>query len=182
MNQIIVFRYGHRLERDKRITTHCALVGRAFSAEKMIYCGQEDPNIQKNVEGINKRFGGNFAVEYVKNWQKKLEELKKEYTIVHLTMYGLELNDFISENNKKKSTGNICIVVGSEKVPPFVYQIADYNVSVTNQPHSEVAALAICLDRLNPDYLKKSFVDKHFKNGLLCIKPNNKGKTVLPNK
>ena len=34
-------------------------------------------------------------------------------------------------------------------VPGDLYGVADYNVSVTNQPHSEVAALAIFLDRYN---------------------------------
>ncbi|MCK7488956.1 MAG: hypothetical protein MZU79_00960 [Anaerotruncus sp.] len=40
------------------------------------------------------------------------------------------------------------IVVGAEKVPPEIYQLADWNVAVGNQPHSEVAALAITLDRI----------------------------------
>jgi len=33
-----------------------------------------------------------------------------------------------------------------------VYQAADCNVAVGHQPHSEVAALALLLDRLNPDW------------------------------
>jgi tRNA (cytidine56-2'-O)-methyltransferase len=42
----------------------------------------------------------------------------------------------------------LLVVVGSEKVPFEVYEHADWNVGVTNQPHSEVAALAVFLDRL----------------------------------
>ena len=33
---IIVLRIGHRIGRDKRITTHVALVARAFGANKII--------------------------------------------------------------------------------------------------------------------------------------------------
>ena len=39
-------------------------------------------------------------------------------------------------------------IVGSQKVPFEVYGTADWNVAVTNQPHSEVAGLAVFLDRL----------------------------------
>jgi tRNA (cytidine56-2'-O)-methyltransferase len=42
----------------------------------------------------------------------------------------------------------LLIVVGSQKVPFEVYDAADWNVAVTNQPHSEVAGLAVFLDRL----------------------------------
>jgi predicted SpoU family rRNA methylase len=37
MVEIVVFRYGHRLERDKRTTTHCALVARVLGAKEIIY-------------------------------------------------------------------------------------------------------------------------------------------------
>jgi tRNA (cytidine56-2'-O)-methyltransferase len=40
------------------------------------------------------------------------------------------------------------VVVGAEKVPPDLYRLADYNVAVTNQPHSEIAALSVFLDHL----------------------------------
>ena len=42
----------------------------------------------------------------------------------------------------------LLVVVGSQKVPFEVYDVADWNVGVTNQPHSEVAGLAVFLDRL----------------------------------
>jgi tRNA (cytidine56-2'-O)-methyltransferase len=177
--KIILFRYGHRLERDKRITTHCGLVARAFGAEKMIYSGQEDPNIINNVSSINKRFGSDFEVEYIRNWRRKLDELKKDYIIVHLTMYGLALNDFVTEITKREDLKKgIVLVVGSQKVPTEVYDIADYNISVTNQPHSEVAALAIVLDRLNPKYLTKTFEKKRFGDGRVSITPSNRRKMV----
>ncbi|HIQ55257.1 MAG TPA: tRNA (cytidine(56)-2'-O)-methyltransferase, partial [Pyrodictium sp.] len=67
------------------------------------------------------------------------------------------------------------IVVGAEKVPPFFYEIADYNVAIGNQPHSEVAALAIFLDRL---YEGKE-LHVHFEDAKLKIIPSRKGKHVV---
>jgi tRNA (cytidine56-2'-O)-methyltransferase len=68
------------------------------------------------------------------------------------------------------------IVVGAEKVPPEIYELADFNVAVTNQPHSEVAALAIALDRLQA-ILGKEALKTEFK-GKLEIIPSRKGKKV----
>jgi tRNA (cytidine56-2'-O)-methyltransferase len=45
-------------------------------------------------------------------------------------------------------------------VPFDIYERADYNVGVTNQPHSEVAGLAVFLDRLfEGEELEREWVD-----------------------
>ena len=59
------------------------------------------------------------------------------------------------------------IVVGAEKVPGDVYGLADYNVAVGNQPHSEIAALALFMDKLQEG---KSLMHE-FKGGELKIIP-----------
>jgi tRNA (cytidine56-2'-O)-methyltransferase len=70
---------------------------------------------------------------------------------------------------------DLLIVVGAEKVPPEVYQAADFNISVGNQPHSEVAALAILLDRLAQG---KEF-SKEFEGGNIKVLPCERGKRVV---
>ena len=40
----------------------------------------------------------------------------------------------------------VMVVVGGTKVPTEVFQISHVNISVGNQPHSEVSALAVFLD------------------------------------
>ena len=65
-------------------------------------------------------------------------------TVVHLTMYGENLPHAIGRLESEK----LMVVVGAEKVPPDLYRLADYNVAVTNQPHSEIAALSVFLDHL----------------------------------
>jgi tRNA (cytidine56-2'-O)-methyltransferase len=69
------------------------------------------------------------------------------------------------------------IIVGAEKVPPELYGLADWNIAVGNQPHSEVAALAITLDRLHAasgnDALRT-----HFPGAKCEIIPQRAGKEV----
>jgi len=168
---IAVLRIGHRIGRDKRITTHVALVARAFGADKILI-DTVDKKIMETIRSTCARFGGNFEIETGIDKKKILKEWKG--VIVHLTMYGEKLENCIKKIDKKK---NLLIVVGAEKVPPFVYEMADFNVSVGNQPHSEVAALAIFLDRYNKGlWQRKKFYGK------LEILPSNKGKKVISNK
>jgi len=165
---ITVLRIGHRIARDKRITTHVALVARAFGADKIII-DTEDKKIKQTLNSTIKRFGGNFQIEtgidkkkIIKNW---------EGNIVHLTMYGDELEKSIKKIDKNK---DLLVIVGAEKVPPIIYEKADYNISVGNQPHSEVAALAVFLDK----YTNGSWKNKKF-NGKIQIQPSNRGKKVI---
>jgi len=162
---IEILRLGHRIVRDKRISTHLALVGRAFGADKFILCGQKDDVILKTVNSVVSRFGGSYEIVYEKDYIKYLKEKKKKgFKIVHLTMYGLSF-----KKNIKKLKGDFVLVLGGEKVPPEIYELADYNLSVTNQPHSEVAALGVFLDNYFSGEYKKF-------DGKIRIKPSVKGK------
>ena len=167
---ITILRIGHRIARDKRITTHVALVARAFGADEILI-DTFDQKIKENIESTMNRFGGNFKIETGVKPKNIIKNFKG--TIVHLTMYGDTLDSSISNIDKKR---NLLVIVGAEKVPPYIYEAADFNVSIGNQPHSEVAALAIFLDR----YTKGSWIDKKF-NGKIQIQPSNKGKIVLSN-
>jgi tRNA (cytidine56-2'-O)-methyltransferase len=68
----------------------------------------------------------------------------------------------------------LVIVVGSEKVPREMYELADWNVSVTSQPHSEVAALAVFLH----EFLQGKELDKKFTKSQVKITPQARGKRV----
>ena len=165
---ITILRIGHRIQRDKRITTHCALVARAFGADKILI-DTLDKKIEKTVLSTCSRFGGNFEIKTGVKSKKIINEWKGP--IVHLTMYGEKLEESLKKIDKKK---DILVIVGAEKVPGYIYELADFNISVGNQPHSEVAALAVFLDR----FTKGKWVDKKF-NGKLEILPCDKGKKVI---
>ena len=51
--KVSVLRIGHRLLRDDRITTHAALVSRAFGSDK-IYMTEVDNSIKETLEGVVK--------------------------------------------------------------------------------------------------------------------------------
>lgn len=173
MKRIVVLRIGHRALRDKRITTHVGLTARAFGAEGMLLAS-DDRNIVSSIERISNRWGGDFYVKNDVKLRAEINRWKKEGgMVVHLTMYGLNLSDV--QEKLKHDGRDIMIIIGAEKVPPEVYELADYNIAVGNQPHSEVAALAILFDRISEtDILKHSF-----KGGELEIEPCNRGKTVI---
>jgi tRNA (cytidine56-2'-O)-methyltransferase len=69
------------------------------------------------------------------------------------------------------------VVVGAEKVPFEVYELADWNVAVGNQPHSEVAAVAVTLDRIAED----EPLENEFKDAQLHVVPMDRGKKVIEN-
>ena len=146
---ITVLRIGHRPARDKRITTHICLTARAFLADKVLV-DFKDSDLEATINGVTGRFGGSFSIKSGVNWRSFLKETGS--LKIHLTMYGMNLNacmEKIEEAHLKNP--DMVIIVGAEKVPGEIYGLADFNVSITNQPHSEVAALALFLDRLNHD-------------------------------
>jgi len=165
---ITVLRIGHRISRDKRITTHVALVARAFGADNILI-DTKDKKIEETIRSICNRFGGNFKIETGVDKRKIIRDWTG--TVVHLTMYGQKLEKSINLIDKNK---DLLIIVGAEKVPSEMYQMADFNISIGNQPHSEVAALSIFLDRYTDGLWQK----KKFK-GKIEILPCNRGKKVI---
>lgn len=144
-----ILRIGQRPVRDDRVTTHVALVSRALGASR-IYMTEANPGIGEAVQGINRRWGGRFEVTYVDRWRPVLRRKKEQkYLIIHLTMYGESVNDLQPALQRHLRNGqSMLIVVGAKKVPRDIYDLADYNVSVGGQPHSEIGALAVLLDRI----------------------------------
>ena len=168
---IEVVRIGQRVVRDDRVTTHVALVSRAFGAEK-IFMTEVNPEIKDTLEKINNTWGGNFIVEFIDNWKSVVKNKKKEgFKIIHLSMYGEKINDI---QEKLRIERKMLVVVGAEKVPREIYELADYNIGVGSQPHSEISALAILLDRIqNGEQFEKVFSDAKRK-----IIPTKNGKNV----
>ena len=153
---IRVLRLGHRAGRDDRISTHVGLTARQWGADEIVYSGQHDSSMMESVEDIVDRWGGSFEVSYTEEWKKEIKEF--EGLSVHLTMYGEKINEKI-EDIKTEFEEDLLIVVGAEKVPRWAYTEVDYNISVGNQPHSEIAALAVFMDRIQDGEIKEGFED-----------------------
>ncbi|AFK18899.1 tRNA (cytidine(56)-2'-O)-methyltransferase [Haloferax mediterranei ATCC 33500] len=171
--EVAVLRYGHRPGRDDRMTTHVGLTARALGADRVILPDNAGHSMD-TVEDITGRFGGPFSVELteglngvIRNWDGK---------IVHLTMYGERVQDVEGDIREAHAEEPLLVVVGGEKVPFEVYDEADWNVGVTNQPHSEVAGLAVFLDRL----FDGRELDREWEDAENRVVPMATGKKVVP--
>ncbi|AEH37161.1 tRNA (cytidine(56)-2'-O)-methyltransferase [Halopiger xanaduensis] len=186
---VAVLRLGHRPGRDDRMTTHVGLTARALGADRVWFPDNAGQSLE-TVADITDRFGGPFEAELtdspkalIRNWEGR---------VVHLTMYGERVQDVEDDIRAARSNGDesesdvdsegddegepLLIVVGSEKVPFDVYEEADWNVGVTNQPHSEVAGLAVFLDRL----FEGRELEQEWEGADRTVIPMETGKRVEP--
>jgi tRNA (cytidine56-2'-O)-methyltransferase len=170
--EVVVLRLGHRPGRDDRMTTHIGLTARALGADRAVLVG-DTSQAAETVSDITDRFGGPFEVEVTDSWRPLLEGWSG--TVVHLTMYGERVRDVEGEIRERHADGEpLLVVVGSQKVPFDAYEAADWNVGVTNQPHSEVAALAVFLDRL----FEGRELDREWTDAERRVVPRETGKRV----
>jgi tRNA (cytidine56-2'-O)-methyltransferase len=174
MKNIVLLRLGHRPERDKRITTHVGLTARLLGAEGMLLAS-DDPGIVQTLDDVVRRWGGNFYIKNNVNFRQEIRDWKAAGgKVCHLSMYGVNLPKVVVE---LKQCDRLMIVVGAEKVPPEIYQLADWNIAVGSQPHSEVAAVAITMDRIADG----ESLEREFYGAELTIVPTEKGKKVIEN-
>lgn len=148
MGEVTVLRLGHRVAHDRRISTHVCLTARAYGADRIVFPDAAS-EVRSTVEDITERFGGSFAVEETSSWRPLIRD--HEGPSVHLTMYGQRHDEVLEELDTDE---DLLVIVGAEKVPADVYDLATHNVAVGNQPHSEVAALGTILHEFcGPDVL-----------------------------
>ncbi|WP_049938087.1 tRNA (cytidine(56)-2'-O)-methyltransferase [Haloplanus natans] len=169
--EVVVLRLGHRPGRDDRMTTHVALTARALGADRAVLVG-EATQAGETVTDITDRFGGPFEVTVTDSYRPLLRDW--EGTVVHLTMYGEPVEDVTPTIRERHRSEPLLLVVGAGKVDFEVYDRADWNVGVTNQPHSEVAALAVFLDRL----FDGRELDREWENAKRRVIPQATGKRV----
>ena len=129
--------------------------------------------MESTIRDVTNRFGGPFEVQSGKPWKQALRDWRtRGGRVVHLTAYGLPLPKMLPEI--QDTDKDLLVVVGSEKMPGEIFKLADWNVSVTNQPMSEVAALAIFLD-----WFKEHREFEHeFSKAQVQIVPSRSGKEI----
>jgi tRNA (cytidine56-2'-O)-methyltransferase len=178
--QIVVLRWGHRPQRDVRLTTHVALTARALCASGFVLSDTQDSHIQETVLKITRRWGGTFSFKMGTPWKKAIAEWKANGgVVVHLTAYGENIQTSDVLGRIKALNKDVLLLVGSQKVPGDFYssEVSDFNVAVGNQPHSECSALAIFLDR----YFEGKELGKTFVKARIEIVPKERGKEIKTN-
>jgi len=174
---VVILRWGHRYQRDARLTTHVALTARALGAAGFVLSDTVDEKIKETVEKITKSWGGNFFFEMATPWKRVVKDWKDNGgVVVHLTAYGENIQSSHVLEEIRDSRKDVLVIVGSQKVPRDFYmsEVSDFNVAVGNQPHSECAALAIFLDR----FFKGKTLEKPFENAKTRIIPQKRGKKI----
>lgn len=172
--KVVVLRMGHRVPRDQRVTTHVCLTARAFGADGVIVSDVVDKALEKTIRKVVDTWGGPFFIETGPPWRKVVKEwLAGGGEVVHLTQYGMPLIDVIDEI--RSSGKDKLVVVGAKKQPKEIYEAATYNVSITNQPHSEVAALCLFLHYL----WEGAEFRREFEDAKLKVIPQARGKKVV---
>ena len=134
-----------------------------------------DEHLKKSVEKVTKSWGGDFRFEMGTPWKNAVKDWKmKGGLVVHLTIYGENIQSSDALSRIKTSGKNVLLLVGSQKVPPefFSAEVSDFNVAVGNQPHSECAAVAVFLDR----FFQGKELSKDFGNAKVRVVPQERGK------
>jgi len=155
------------------MTTHVGLTARALGADRVVLPANAGQSLE-TVRDITARFGGPFTAELDDEPKATIRDFAG--VVVHLTMYGERVQDVGEAVRAAHRESSLLVVVGGEKVPFEVYDRADFNVAVTNQPHSEVAGLAVFLDRL----FAGRELDREWTNADRVVLPEDTGKTVVP--
>ena len=175
--EVVVLRWGHRPQRDVRLTTHVALTSRALGASGFVLSDVSDEHLKMTVEKIVVQWGGSFSFAMGAKWKNVVRDWRGGGgVVVHLTAYGENVQTSDVLERIRKTGKKVLVLVGSQKVPREFYSgdFSDFNVAVGNQPHSECAALAIFLDRF---FLGES-LGKPFENAKLHIVPQVRGKKI----
>jgi tRNA (cytidine56-2'-O)-methyltransferase len=173
--EIVVLRWGHRPHRDARLTSHVALAARAFGASGFLLSDTTDEHLKATVEKVTKTWGGDFRFDMGVPWKEAVTEWRaKGGIVVHLTIYGENIQTSNVLNRIRDCGKSLLLLVGSQKVPPefFSAEVSDFNVSIGNQPHSECAAVAVFLDRL----FKGNELSKGFADAKIRVVPQERGK------
>lgn len=181
MPEIVVLRWGHRPQRDVRLTTHVALTARALGASGLVLTDIEAKEIKENIENVTKDWGGQFFLKTGKPWKEVVKDWKtKGGIVIHLTAYGENIETSDVFQRIKACRKDILIIVGGQKVPRefFSEDVCDFNVGIGNQPHSECASLAVFLDR----FFEGKELTKSFESAKIRIIPQKRGKKIVENR
>ncbi len=143
------------------------LVSRAFGASNITIISPGRINTEqliKKCNKINRDWGGKVAISFSNDINKFIKS-KKNYIKIYLTRYGTPIKkvEYIIKTYK-----NILLMLSMEEHEKRLYKIADFKISITNQPHSSEAAIAIFLH----NFYNGRELAIHFENARYKIAPS----------
>jgi tRNA (cytidine56-2'-O)-methyltransferase len=146
------------------------LTARALGASEIIFAAKRNARLVRYISTLERKWGGRFRVNFTNNYTEALRK-SMNYKKVYLTRYGMPLNKLTYVLNTYK---NIMLIVSPASSSPKLHGIADFNVSVTDQPHCSSAAIAIFLH----DFYRGRELAIHFENAKYKVMPKEHGVSV----
>jgi tRNA (cytidine56-2'-O)-methyltransferase len=146
------------------------LTARALGASEMIFTTKRDARLVRYISALERKWGGKFRVDFVKDYRTALKN-SMNYKKVYLTRYGVPLHKLTYMLNTYK---NIMLIVSPISTSPKLHNLADFNVSVTDQPHCSSAAIAVFLH----EFYRGRELAVHFENAKYKVLPKEHGVSV----
>jgi tRNA (cytidine56-2'-O)-methyltransferase len=109
-------------------------------------------------------------VQFAKNYKEVLKSAAK-YPKLYLTRYGIPLQD---KSYTLKTYKNLLLIVTLKEEVKAIHDLADFNISISSQPHCSAAAIAIFLH----DFYNGRELAMHFENAQMKLIPKEHGVEV----
>ena len=149
------------------------MVARAFGASTITFC-PEDKSIMRKLsrkcKALNRDWGGAFSFSFTNDWKRFVKE-KKNYLKVYLTRYGMPMKKI---GYQVRTYKNVLIIVSEKETIKQLYKAADFNLSITTQPHSCASAIGVFLH----DFYQGRELAIHFENARYKVSPEQHGMKV----
>ena len=127
----------------REVMIDICMTSRAFGASKVAFTIKEDRKVQNTLRKVSKEWGGKFSIAFNTDYMKMIGN-SPNYKTVFLTQYGVPVEKV---KHSIRTYKNMTIVVAlSSKYTQKLMEVADFNVSITTQPHSSTSAIAVFLN------------------------------------
>ena len=153
----------------EKVTDIC-LIARAFGASEIVFTMNDSKlksKAQRFCNDICKKWGGSFSVSFTNNWKAYIKN-KRNYKTIYLTRYGTPMRQ--AEYVLRTYKNMLIIASFSEKINEL-YTIADFNISITSQPHTVASSITSLLRA----YYRNRELSMHFENAKYKVIPEPHG-------
>ncbi len=159
----------------REVITDICMTSRAFGASKVAFTCKKDKAVARMIGRISREWGGKFSISFGADYKKMMGN-SPNYKTVFLTQYGLPVEKV---KHSLRTYKNVMLVVASsEDYTMRLIQSADFNVSITTQPHSSVSAIAVFLHT----YFDGRENAMQFENARMKVIPSERGMKVQKGK
>ena len=162
-------------ECTREVITDICMTSRAFGASKVAFTCGEDRKVAGAMRKVSKEWGGKFSIMFNADYKEMLNG-SPNYKTVFLTQYGIPVE---KAKHSIRTYKNMMVVVAlSDSYTKKLIDAADFNISITSQPHSSTSAVAVFLHT----YFNGRENAMQFENAMTKVLPSEHGIRVQKRK